>query len=47
LHVALDVGALIMWIIISMAFIAIVMILYTRVSRIKNIDENRDEASTY
>ena len=43
----LDVGALIMWIIISMAFIAIVMILCTRISRIKNIDENRDEASTY
>lgn len=45
----LDVNALIMWVIVSIAFIAIVALLYTKVSRTRarKIDENKDETPTY
>lgn len=45
----LDASALIMWIIVSIAFIAIVGFLSSKVSRAraKKTDENKDETSTY
>jgi cbb3-type cytochrome oxidase subunit 3 len=45
----LDANALIAWIIVTIAFIAVVAFLYTKVSRAraKKIDENKDEAPAY
>jgi hypothetical protein len=49
LYVPLDVNALITWIAVTIAFIVIVAVLYTKVSRArtKKIDENKDETSAY
>ena len=47
----LDVNALAGWIVVSIAFIVIVAVLYTNVSRVraktKKMDESKDEAPAY
>ena len=44
---SLDVVALAAWTVISLAFIVVVTLLYTKVSKTKMIDENIDETSAY
>ncbi len=44
---SLDVVALAAWTVISLAFIVVVILLYTKVSKSKKIDESSDETSTY
>ena len=43
----LDVNALVAWIVVSVAFIVIVMGLHIKVSRANKIDENKDEAPSH
>ena len=44
---SLDVVALAAWTVISLAFIVVVILLYTKVSKSKKIDESSDETSAY
>jgi hypothetical protein len=43
----LDFDVLVAWIAITIAFIAVVAVLYTKVSRAKRTDGNKDEAPTH
>ncbi|MFQ5941236.1 MAG: hypothetical protein ACE5KA_06030 [Nitrososphaerales archaeon] len=43
----LDVNALVAWVIVTIAFIAIVAVLYSKISREKKMDETKDETPAY